>query len=379
MTRVHTRRAFLATGGAALAGFYLAACSSGGGNTISSTSPVTEAKVDGDLDYINWEGYISDEVISGFEQEYGVKVNQTYFSSFADLHKKLAAGQPYDVTVTASQDLPRLTQNGLLQPVNHDLFENLDQVPAAFQNPQLTDDEKLNEQIARHLGGPYAYGDAGIQWLTNRVPDPQPSYRAFWDAPEQADGHIFLFDDPTYTIGVALGALGHPVQSSDPKQIDEAAAALIELKPKLGGFTTQQSQTKVESGDSWLGFAWAGNMYLAYKELAQPETLGWAPAKEGGYSGSDFWTIPASAKHPGTATLFLDWLLRPENATKNVDTIAYPIPTTAGLAAYADLTKDIPWLQVDEASIADFSRWTKPLDQQTAQRWQQTWTKVRAA
>ena len=69
--------------------------------------------------------------------------------------------------------------------------------------------------------------------------------------------------------------------------------------------------------------------------------------KEGTPINSDAYAIPTNAKHPGTAMLFIDYLLRPENAVKNINYLYYPFPVKDAVAAFDDLAKDVPACDVD--------------------------------
>ena len=59
--------------------------------------------------------------------------------------------------------------------------------------------------------------------------------------------------------------------------------------------------------------------------------------QEGVPVGSDTIVILKNAPHPNTATLFLDYMLRPENSAANTKAIGYPMQTAAGLKEYASL------------------------------------------
>ena len=54
--------------------------------------------------------------------------------------------------------------------------------------------------------------------------------------------------------------------------------------------------------------------------------------EEGTPINSDAYAIPTNAKHPGTAMLFIDYLLRPENAVKNINYLYYPFPVKDAVA-----------------------------------------------
>ena len=49
--------------------------------------------------------------------------------------------------------------------------------------------------------------------------------------------------------------------------------------------------------------------------------------------------------------VFIDYLLRPENAMKNIDYLYYPFPVRDALPTFADLTKDAPACNVEISDL----------------------------
>src|SRR6188472_89083 len=125
-TRRMTRRDFLERGvkggiGLTLGASFLAACSSdsdtpepsAGGGTGTGSKP----EPDGDLNYFSWAAFIHPKVVQGFEDEYGVKVNKTFFANDDQMVAKLASGLPFDVVTTNSAYMLPLTEGGLLAQI----------------------------------------------------------------------------------------------------------------------------------------------------------------------------------------------------------------------------------------------------------------------
>ena len=78
-------------------------------------------------------------------------------------------------------------------------------------------------------------------------------------------------------------------------------------------------------------------------QVDNPEDFKFQKSKEGIPVGSDTFAIPVNAKHPGTALLFIEYLLEPENAAKNVEWIGYPMPYEGGATeSFEGLVKDDP-------------------------------------
>jgi spermidine/putrescine-binding protein len=375
-TRALTRRRLLATGSAAA--LVLAGC---GGSDSSSSKPkkAAAAKVDGDITVLMWEAYIPDEVISSFEKEHGAKVTKSYFSTEEEMLKKLASGQPYDIAFIASNYLSRAVEANLLRPIDHGALKNANEILPYFEVPPYEPDEKLNKRNADYVGMPYAMGGVGINWRTDKLGDELTgSFNDLWDNKDKAKGHMFLWDDLQFTLAVGLAKTGHDINSGDPAELKEAADALRELKPSLAGFGGTTDIQSIANGRSWLGMAYTGTVFAALGTTENPDNIMWQAARESQIYNDDNVVIPAAAKSPGTATLFTDWMLAPENMKKIVGSIGYVLPTKTGVEAYKELTADYPWLSTQEKLMQDSSQWLASLTGERLQLWQRTWQDVKA-
>ena len=78
---------------------------------------------------------------------------------------------------------------------------------------------------------------------------------------------------------------------------------------------------------------WSGDfLYLREGWPTTRATFDFEAPEEGTPINSDAYAIPANAKHPGTAMVFIDYLLRPENAIKNMNYLYYPFPVRDAVA-----------------------------------------------
>jgi spermidine/putrescine transport system substrate-binding protein len=106
------------------------------GSTKSSAAKATTTD-SGPLYLYNWSDYIPDSLIKEFETKYGVKVIQSNYDSNAELAAKLKLGgdEQYDVIVPSGSFLANLTQQGLLQKLDHAEIPNAKNLLPVFQNP----------------------------------------------------------------------------------------------------------------------------------------------------------------------------------------------------------------------------------------------------
>ena len=76
-----------------------AAPSASAASPSASPSPTPSPWPEGELNILNWTDYLTDDVISSFEDQYGVKVTQSFFSTTDEMYAKLGAdGGDYDIS-----------------------------------------------------------------------------------------------------------------------------------------------------------------------------------------------------------------------------------------------------------------------------------------
>lgn len=98
--------------------------------------------------------------------------------------------------------------------------------------------------------------------------------------------------------------------------------------------------------------AWSGDMAAMLDQAEDPAVFGFEVAREGAPVNSDCYAIPANAQHPGTAMLFIDYMLRPENVKKNIEYIGYPMPVSGTEDTYAALVEPFPQCVVTADDLA---------------------------
>ena len=76
--------------------------------------------------------------------------------------------------------------------------------------------------------------------------------------------------------------------------------------------------------------------------------------------------------------VFIDYLLRPENAIKNMNYLYYPFPVKDALPAFADLAKDVPACNVEISDLENENVF-RLLGADEVQRRAAMWTEVKAS
>ena len=360
----------LLRGGAGLAlGAGLAGCGLGdsGSGSKKETEKVVKAKVDGDLIYFNWSEYLDPALIKKFEKQHGVKVRQSNFDSMSSMMAKLRSGNRYDVIFPDQSYAPRLIAANQLLKIDHDQLKNYDKVWDFFHDPKY-------DPGAEHTV-PYGLYASGIIWNEDRISGMTGSWDDLFR--EDAKGKIYVLDDYQEAIGMANLRQGFDLSTVDEGELDKSKQMLIDQKPLLRGYSTDDIQNLI-NGNAWIHHGWNGDVVNLRNQVKNPESYRFEKAKEGIPVGTDTIAIPANAQHPGTALLFLDFMLDPENASQNVAYFGYPMAVKGAEDAFAEIAKEDPAVQITLDDVTNGQQYAYLTGEDKA-LWDRTWTEVKAA
>ncbi|WP_406301239.1 spermidine/putrescine ABC transporter substrate-binding protein [Streptomyces sp. NBC_00885] len=369
-----SRRSFLRTGSAAAVGLGLTAAGCG----FSSSGPAAQkaedkpidVKVDGDLVYFNWADFVDPAVFAGFQKEYGVKVIQSNFDSMEGMAAKLNAGNRYDIIFPTAKWAQRLAEGNRLRPIDHSRLKNAD---AIFSHYGYFADPWYDPS-ARHTV-PFTMYKTGIGWRKDKIgSDLAGSWGDLWNA--RAKGKVFLLDDRDEVLGMGALKLGLDVSTSRDGELGRITSSLRSLRPHLRGFSSD-SYNNLLTGNAAMTQAWSGDMAAMLNQAKDPSIFGFEVAKEGAPINSDCYAIPSDARHPGTAMLFIDYMLRPENVKKNIEYIGYPMPVHGSEATYAALVEPFPECQVSADDLTD-ELYFRNVTSEGEQARDTAWTRVKA-
>lgn len=342
-----TRRQLLSAGVGLGAAMALAGCGLGSDTgTKKQASRKVKAKVDGDLVYFNWADYIEPSVFKGFQKKYGVNIVKSNYDSMESMQAKLSAGNRYDVIFPSAQWVQKLTAANQLLEIDHDEIPNskliFDYYPS-FADPWY------DPHSAHSI--PFSMYKTGIAWRKDKLGDQlTDSWNDLWNP--KAKGQTFLLDDRDEVLGMLALVLGFPINTARQSQLDQMVDKAATLRPYLRGFSSTDYRNLL-NGNAWLQQTWSGDMLAVVNNAKDPSIYGFESPKEGAPVNSDCYAIPANAKHPGTAMLFINYLLEPENVIKNMNYIGYPMPVHGTESAYDKLVAKAPECKV---SLADLGR-----------------------
>ena len=267
------------------------------------------------LYFYNWTDYYPVELLAKFEAETGIKVILDGFDSNDTLLAKLqSGGAAYDVIVPSDYIIPGLIADGLLMKIDTNAMENYVHMKDAFKNPDF--DPK------HEYSAPYLWGVTGLAYDSAQVEggELEASWKEYFEPRPELEGKIAALDTASDVILAASLYLGIPQcteSNDDAKRILELLEA---QKPKLKLYSSDSTVDRLASGEVALHHVWNG---ATARATAQRDTIRFLYPVEGIPMFRDNFAVPANAPHPENAKIFINWMMKPENAAAVSNAIAY--------------------------------------------------------
>jgi spermidine/putrescine-binding protein len=253
-----------------------------------------------ELNMFVWTEYIPQDIIDCFELVYGVKINRDEYSSAEEMFAKFSkGGTNYDVLHVSDNVVPPIIRLGLLAKLDKSRLPIMANFDPTYLNLSF---DPNNEYTI-----PYEAGIDAIVVNTDKVPNPPKSWADLWN-PEYK-GRMVSIDDSRAIIGVALTTLGYDVNTTDPKQLDEAKAKLKTLMPNIKVFDSDSPKTELIAGDADLGIVWTAEAELAHQ---QNPAITFIYPTEGAINWQDNWGIAKDAAHEDAAYAWLNYSMQPD-------------------------------------------------------------------
>lgn len=266
----------------------------------------------GELNLYTWDGMFPQEILTGFEEETGIRINYSNFSYDEDMLAKLeeTKGGDYDLVFADDYIIELVIQEGLAQKLDTSRMENYDKLNPVFMS-QFYDPQ--NEYTIPH--------GAGIPLL---VYDPAltdveiTGYEDLWDP--ALEDNIVLTANYRVINGIALKTMGESYNTEDLDVIRAAGDRMMELAPNIRVINDSNTQDFVISGEAAVGFLYTSQVSLA---MSSRPDLKIVYPEEGLGFGIIAGFIPSEAPNADAAYAFLDYINRPENAAACFEFLGY--------------------------------------------------------
>ena len=319
----------------------------------------------GELNVFIWTEYVSEAAIQAFEQETGIKVNVSTFSSNEDMLAKFKseAEGTYDVLLPSDYAVEYLVAQDKLMELDKTKLPNIENINSAFLNPSFDEGNKYSM--------PYEGGVACIAVNKSKVDKEITSYDDLFDP--SLKGQLVVLDDYRAVIGMTARSMGYSMNETDDAKLSEIQEKLLTLKDNVKLYDSDSPKSALISGDCTVGMVWSAEVALSMDENPDIEIV---YPEEGAYVFLDNWVIPKGAKNVDNAYAFINYMMSAEAAKMNIEDFPYLCPNDAALALMGEeytgnISKNVP------AEVVASGEYVKYLDSDTLAKYDEMWTKLK--
>jgi len=266
----------------------------------------------GELSIFTWIDYVPAEVMQSFEEETGIRVIPSYFSTNEEMISKLRAQKnTYDLIVCSDAFIDLMVrEGGLVQPIDTGKLKNHGNISPEYQSKYFDPENQYTI--------PHAAYAALLAYDTAKSPVAIKGYADLWNP--ALKNSVVLLDDARGVIGFTLQMQGESVNETDAGKLNTAKEKLMELWPNVRLLDADRPHEAFLRGDAVAGYMFGSQIVAAMAEIS---TLTYVYPEEGLTYGMDCYVLADGAPNKGNAHLFLDYILRGEVSAEISATINY--------------------------------------------------------
>jgi spermidine/putrescine transport system substrate-binding protein len=372
-----SRRHFLKVTGLATAAAVVAANGPRGAfaqspGPYAAWTPPAGADLGSELIVTTWPNYHAQATLDAFRDLTGVTVQLNPLGSNEEmLAQLLVGGTGWDVLVPTNYTFETYGSTGILEPLDLAKLPNLD---TSRLDPLLLSPAYYPAGSETLYGFNKDWGTTGFTVNTAQVPEPPASWQEFFERTQQdLSGKVLIHDYQLTSIGSALVALGYSFNSVDEKELADAEALLMAVKPHLFGITSDY-QPGMRNGDAWMSMTWTNDGAQLHRDI--PEIV-YVLGSDGGEIWSDFFAVVAGSAHRDAAYAFLDFMAVPAVAAADAAFHGAGLVDSAAIALLPADVRENPITYPDAASLSPLEFGTAELLTNPARA--DLWARVKSA
>lgn len=319
----------------------------------------------GELNIFVWTEYLPDSVVDKFEEETGIKVNVSTYSSNEDMLAKVkseAAGA-YDILQPSDYMVAQLISQGMLAELDFDQLPNFSHIGESYKNPSYDPGNKYSV--------PYMGGAGAIVVNKAKVDRDITSYADLFDP--SLEGQLVVLDDFRAVIGMTNKALGYDMNETDPEKLAATSEKLAELKKNVVLYDSDSPKSALISGDCAAGMIWSAEIAMAMEEVPSIEVV---YPEEGAYLFFDNWVVTKDSPNYDSAMKWIDFMMDPENMAMVLEEFPYLCANTDAIAIMGDAYSSNPAKNPPADAIAKGS-YVQNLDSDVLELYSDMWTKLK--
>jgi spermidine/putrescine transport system substrate-binding protein len=316
----------------------LAACGdddddeSSGSDSGGSAKP----KVEGTVTLLTYPDWIGDKEIEWFERKYPKanveEVADTSSGAAATVALLSRSKGDYDIVLGGKTTGMQLEAAGLLEPFDPARAPQVENMPQAVRE-ELT------------IGVPGDIGKTGFGYRQDLISERPTSWAEFWDLAKKYSGKTTMFKYDVDVTGAALIYSGHEVNATEQSAIDDAKAALLDIKPHLRALLETNLSKPLLEGTAFLAMDYDYDIAAASRE--NPDIV-WVTPEEGLPAYIEGWLPLKDSENLDTAYAFMNEHMRPRTYANYINTIGAAYLMPAAEPYIKEEIKGNPALRYDE-------------------------------
>jgi len=327
--RAWSRRAALKTGLCAASGLVLAPYAA----RVAGARAAGE--VEDQLSMMGWADYINPDNIAAWEEMTGSKLIYDSYASNDEMYSKLqlsAGNSGYDLGMNTDFMIRLLITGGLIEKLDHALVPNMANVRPEIAHPDF------DPENAYTL--PKSWGSEGFIYDKSVIQRDLRTWGDFLDAiRNEASGRVSLLDDPL-AIAPIFWSKGSSWNTTDEAAIKDAEQAVEGLAKHIKTFNSYPVQD-VANGTVVLAQIWNGNARQAI-DASQNANLVFVYPEPITEAWLDSYHIPAGAQHRKAAHSWINFVLDPQVAAREIAYTGFLSPVTGAEALLPEKTANDP-------------------------------------
>ncbi len=309
----YSRRNFLKlSAGALVSAGLLGGLVGCGTNTAQGASGSTAAGSKGVVNIYTWQGYVPPDVVTRFQDETGISINYSYFSTNEEMLAKLEAtkGAEYDVILSTDYGIDIANKEGLVKKLDLSRLPNIKNIDPRLRNQYYDPNGDLSI--------PFWISSSAILYNPKKT---DLKFNSFGDlADPSLKNNVVVTDSSRDVIGTSLATIGYDFNTTDVKEIEQVRPFLEKLRPSIKAFNTDSPEFVVTAGDAIASFHTGAQ---AVAGLLEDPSLEVAYPKEATTLAIDALWVPSQAPNLDNAYTFLDWYMQGDVAAQAVEYTHY--------------------------------------------------------
>ncbi len=281
---------------------------------------------------LNWQEYISEDLVDAFEDEYDVKVVSKELISNEAMYSELKRGSNFDVVFPSDYMIEKLASEDMLLKLDTSLITNF--TDNSMYSDQL--DDLIDQCGYDDYFVPYFWGSLGIMYNTRKegIVETVENYgwEVFFDETVLANNKVAMYNSSRDSYAAAamymqtvrdesIKDTSFSINSYTDTQLEKCANLLKNSSYNMWG--TDNIKGRIATGNIDIGLVYSGDFFdqLYYDDYEDINYDIFTPQTNNVFY--DGMAIPSSSENPELAHKFIDFMMSHDNALENAYEVGY--------------------------------------------------------